>query len=114
MTDLHYFIVAGKNDLMLSYNGASTYSRDANLLFIPWLTDGVSVKDVFGFMPTGGGGSVRNHKGSSRRGIYLAAVVPLDDFDIIAVSQYCGSLLDQLKQYIDAKGHISRAEDWNF
>ena len=112
MLELDYFVLAGKNYLMLSNDRAAAHCRNTDFLSIALLSSLAAVIYIMILIVHCLIQAVCKGKGSSAWGIHLQVVMLLHDLHVKAgCCQNFGSILNQLQKSVDSKGHVGRFQN---
>ena len=100
-------VLPGKDHLVLAHDGASPYSRYADLMAVSLLSLAAPVIDVLVVLLQSAVQGVRKGDGGAAGGVHLLVVVPLHDLHVKALrGQHLRRILQKLHEQIHSQGHV--------
>ena len=110
MLESNHFIRTAEQHFVITHDAAAAHGTDTNFLRVALLTDRRTIIHIVIFAIILLVDGIGQHQSGAAGCIQLVVVVLLHDLNIVVHTQNSRSALAQLRQHIDAHGHISALE----
>ena len=110
MLEGDHLIRTAEQHFVITHDAATAHGTDTNFLRVALLTDRRTIIHIVIFAIILLVDGISQHQCSAAGSIQLVVVVLLHDLNIVVHTQNSRSALAQLRQHIDAHGHISALE----
>ena len=110
MLESDHFIWTAEQHFVITHDAAATHGADTDLLRVALLTDGGTIIHIVIFAIILLVDGISQHQCSAAGSIQLVVVVLFHDLNVVIRAQNRRSALAQLRQHIDAHGHVRAFE----